>query len=310
MSRVLALAGPTAAGKSALAALLHERLPIEIVSVDSTQVYRGFDIGSAKPDAAERARIAHHLLDLREPGQHYSAGDFVLDARRAIEDIQARGRVALLVGGTMLYFRALLRGMARLPTASAAIRREIDDQAALRGWSALHAELATVDPAAAAIIHPNDAQRIQRALEVYRISGEPISVWQQRTAAPVVQASGQWALVPQDRQALRRRIEARFDAMLAAGFVAEVKALRDHRHLTGAEPALRAVGYRQLWRHLAGELSLAEAREQAITASWQLARRQLTWLRSEPEWQAVDPQSIAAREHWLETVVAMTRQLR
>jgi len=173
MSRVLALAGPTAAGKSALAALLHERLPIEIVSVDSTQVYRGFDIGSAKPDAAERARIAHHLLDLREPGQHYSAGDFVLDARRAIEDIQARGRVALLVGGTMLYFRALLRGMARLPTASAAIRREIDDQAALRGWSALHSELATVDPAAAATIHPNDAQRIQRALEVYRISGEP-----------------------------------------------------------------------------------------------------------------------------------------
>ena len=306
----LALAGPTASGKSEFALALAAQLPIEIISVDSAQVYRGLDIGSAKPDAASRVRVPHHLLDLREPHEAYSAGDFVEDALRAIDQIRGRGRVPLLVGGTMLYFRALLHGMAQLPRASPQIRLQLDAQAAEQGWPALHAQLALIDPDAAAGIHPNDPQRIQRALEVYRASGRPISDWQRDTRPPAVGPIPRWALVPADRVLLRQRIADRFDEMLARGLLAEVERLRADPRLGGRENSLRAVGYRQLWMHLQGKLTLEQAREQAITATWQLARRQLTWLRADPTWQIVDPLASGAAQSWRDAAVAAWRPLR
>ena len=283
---VLVLTGPTGSGKSELALQLADalqaRLPLEIISADSVQVYRGMDIGSAKPDLQARARVAHHLIDIRDPAHSYSAGEFVRDAAAAIADIQRRGRLPLLVGGTMLYLRALHEGLALLPPASPALRRELDTEAALAGWPALHAQLARVDAPAAARIARNDAQRIQRALEVYRLTGVPISQWQRRS--PGARQQFRWlrfALLPAAPADLRRRLAERFQAMLDAGLLDEVRALHARGDLGEQHAAVRAVGYRQLWRYCEGSDSLEQATQQAITATRQLAKRQLTWLRRE-----------------------------
>jgi tRNA dimethylallyltransferase len=277
------LMGPTGAGKSEAAVHLAERLPVEIVSVDSAMVYRGLDIGTAKPDAATRARLPHHLIDIRDPAERYSAGEFVRDARAAMAEIRRRGHVPLLAGGTMLYFRALQAGLAALPAASPEVRADLAARARRDGWPALHAELARVDPAAAARIRPRDAQRIQRALEVYALTGTPLSELQREDLRG---ATGDeylaLVLAPAERAALEAGLERRFDAMLAAGLLAEVEALYRRGDLGRELPALRAVGYRQLWAHLAGECDLETARRDAIRATRQLAKRQYTWLRGEP----------------------------
>ncbi len=274
------LMGPTGAGKSDLAIKLCSELPLEIISVDSALVYRGMDIGTAKPDRATRRRIAHHLIDIRDPAQSYSAGDFTRDAGQAMQEIWARGRHPLLVGGTMLYFHALSAGMAALPAADASIRAEIDSLASRAGWGAVHEELARVDPAAAARIHVNDPQRLQRALEVYRLTGQTITaLQQQRVPAFAGVEVMEFVLAPLERAGLHTQIEKRFLNMLGAGLLAEVRGLFERGDLSAELPSMRAVGYRQLWRHLAGSVSLDEAIEQAIAATRQLAKRQLTWLR-------------------------------
>ena len=279
-AKAYCLLGPTCSGKSRLALALAERLPIEIVSVDSAQVYRGMDIGTAKPSLAERAKVRHHLVDVLDPDARYSAGRFRSDAIHAVQDILSRERVPLLVGGTMLYYRALVAGLDELPAADAGIRRQIDVEAAQIGWPALHAELARIDPQAAGRIQPGDSQRIQRALEVWRLSGKPISSWQTATTAPLPFALKAFAIVPPDRALLHQRIADRFDAILKAGLVDELKSLRK-RYALGADlPSMRCVGYRQAWAHLEGEYGLGEMRERAIAATRQLAKRQLTWLRS------------------------------
>ena len=285
---LLVLTGPTGSGKSDLAlelsGCLQPELPVEIVSVDSVLVYRGMDIGSAKPALDARARVPHHLIDIRDPAQNYSAGEFVRDARAAIAAIQQRGRLPLLVGGTMLYLRALYEGLAALPPASAPIRQELDAQAASAGWPALHAELERVDAAAAARIARTDAQRIQRALEVHRLTGVPISQWQQRTRGAREQFRWlRYAVLPTSRIDWREHLAARFHAMLDAGLLEEVRALYARGDLSEQHPAVRAVGYRQLWRYFAGSCSLEEAVQQAIVATAQLAKRQLTWLRREQD---------------------------
>jgi tRNA dimethylallyltransferase len=290
MSRPIAvLTGPTGTGKTDVALALAREFPLEIVSVDSAQVYRGLDIGSAKPSAEVRARIRHHLIDLVEPDASYSAGQFVRDAARAIEDIEARGRVPLLVGGTMLYLRALTGGIAELPEGSAGLRAEFDAQAAAVGWAGMHARLAEVDPAAAARIHPNDAQRIQRALEVHAVTGQPISTLQLRTAAALPRDFRIVALIPSDRARLHAALEQRFAQMLAAGLLQEVRGLHARGDLTDVNPAIRAVGYRQLWAHLDGAYPLETAVTRAVAATRQLAKRQMTWLRSMPNIRVVDP---------------------
>lgn len=281
---VIFLMGPTASGKTDLAVHLAERLPCDIVSVDSAMVYRGMDIGTAKPDAATLERAPHRLIDIRDPAQAYSAAEFAADAAREIESIHAARRIPLLAGGTMLYFRALAHGLSPLPPADPAVRAGLSDEAQRLGWEALHGRLAAHDPESAARIHPNDAQRIQRALEVLEITGQPPSHWYARRshagpAWPVLK----FAVAPGDRARLHDRIRTRFDAMLAAGFVAEVEKLHARPDLDLDKPALRAVGYRQLWRHLDGEWSLEEARTQGVYASRQLAKRQLTWLRRESD---------------------------
>jgi tRNA dimethylallyltransferase len=293
--RAIALMGPTASGKSAVALELAERLHGEIVSVDSALVYRGLDIGAAKPTRAEQAQVPHHLLDLRDPWQPYSAAEFATDARAAIDGILARGRLPILAGGTGLYFRALLEGLADMPAADDATRAVIAAEAEARGWAALHADLAAVDPDAAARIHPTDAQRIQRALEVHRLSGRPISDWQRasrRTRFPLKILK--LALAPPDRAVLHARIERRFDAMLDAGFLDEVRGLRALPELQAHArpldlPAIRAVGYRQAWQHLDGSATVGEFRERAIAATRQLAKRQFTWLRGELDARWIDP---------------------
>ena len=277
------LMGPTAAGKTALAVSLFERFPLEIVSVDSALVYRGMDIGTAKPDAATLARAPHHLLDIRDPAEAYSAAAFCADARRLMADIAARGKVPLLVGGTMLYFRALLQGLDDLPRADPALRQQLEAAAAARGWPELHAELAKVDPLTAARLAPNDSQRIGRALEVFRLSGAPMSALLDKPRTALPYRVLQLALIPSDRAALHRRIAARFDAMLAAGLLDEVETLRRSDALSADLPAMRAVGYRQAWAYLDGAIDLAALREQGIAATRQLAKRQLTWLRSWPD---------------------------
>lgn len=280
--KAYALLGPTASGKSALAQKLAERYPVEIVSVDSAQVYRGMDIGTAKPGAAERARVPHHLIDLIDPDERYSTGQFRADALRAIAGILERKRIPLLVGGTMLYYRSLAAGLDELPAADARVRSAINAEAAQRGWPALHAELATIDPQAASRIAPNDAQRIQRALEVFRLTGKPISSLQRGAADRAPFAIQACALLP-ERSALHASIEKRFDAMLAAGLVEEVKGLRKRYRLSGDMPSMRAVGYRQVWEFLEGECDEATLRARALAATRQLAKRQLTWLRSLPD---------------------------
>ena len=286
---IAVLTGPTGTGKSGFAMRLAREFPIEIVSVDSAQVYRGLDIGSAKPDASERAAVPHHLIDLVEPNASYSAGQFVRDAAQAIDDIEARGRVPLLVGGTMLYLRALMGGIATLPRASDSIRAAIDVDAQRLGWPAMHERLGEVDAAAAARIHPNDAQRIQRALEVYTASGRPISELQTATTRPIDREFICAALVPHDRARLHIALSQRFEAMMTSGLLDEVRGLFARGDLTDGHPAIRAVGYRQLWSHLAGAYPLEMAVTRAIAATRQLAKRQMTWLRSMPNIRAFDP---------------------
>jgi tRNA dimethylallyltransferase len=279
---VVCLLGPTASGKSRLALSLAARFPIEIVSMDSVQVYRGLDIGTAKPSRAERARVPHHLIDLVDPTERYSAGRFREDAIRAVRDIFARGRAPVLVGGSMLYYRALAAGLDALPPADAETRAALDAEAARKGWPALHAELARVDPQSAARIAPRDAQRIQRALEVWKLKGRPLSSMHSRRPGPPPFRLEAFALVPADRAGLHRRIVARFDAMLEAGLVEELEELRRGYALRADLPSMRAVGYRQVWEFLEGACDRAAMRERAIAATRQLAKRQLTWLRSLP----------------------------
>jgi len=274
------LMGPTGAGKSALALRLCEVLPLEIISVDSAMVYRGMDIGTAKPDAATRARIPHHLIDIRNPAESYSAGGFVLDAAEAAQGIWSRGKTPLLVGGTMLYFHALTEGIARLPRADPALRAAIDAEAGLVGWTEMHRRLAQVDPQAAARIHANDPQRIQRALEVHRLTGQSLTSLQETRVSAFADANLiEFAIAPLERRDLHTRIGERFRAMMKAGLLDEVRRIRDRGEVTPEHPAMRAVGYRQLWRHLSGLCSLPEAEELAIVATRQLAKRQFTWLR-------------------------------
>ncbi|MFL6593163.1 MAG: tRNA (adenosine(37)-N6)-dimethylallyltransferase MiaA [Luteimonas sp.] len=291
----IALMGPTASGKSALALEWAQRLDGEIVSVDSALVYRGLDIGAAKPTSQERRNVPHHMLDLRDPWQPYSAAEFAEDARAAIEGIVARGRLPILAGGTGLYFHALLHGMSPMPEADAHARDRIAREAQSRGWEALHAELSTIDPAAAARIHSTDAQRIQRALEVWRVSGRTISDWQRgRPTSGLPLRVLKLILAPARRNELHARIERRFDAMLADGFLDEVRGLRALpellQHPAPMElPALRAVGYRQAWEHLDGATDLEGFRNRAIFATRQLAKRQLTWLRGQADARWFDP---------------------
>ena len=284
------LMGPTAAGKSELALRLAERFRCEVVSVDSAQVYRGMDIGTAKPDAATRARVPHHLIDLIEPAERYSAARFRADALAACAGVRARGRLPLLVGGTMLYFKALADGLSALPPADPGVRAAIDARAAAAGWPALHAELERIDPQTARRLAPNDAQRIQRALEVHALTGTPLSLLQgARQPGEGLGHVIPLALVPGDRAALHAAIERRFDAMLDAGLVAELAALRRRLPLDPELPAMRSVGYRQAWEFLDGKIDRSTLRAKGIAATRQLAKRQLTWLRSTPA-VALDPQ--------------------
>ncbi len=286
-SPVACIMGPTASGKTELAVALVERLPFEIVSVDSAMIYRGMDIGTAKPDAAVLARAPHRLIDILDPAETYSAARFRADCLAEMEQIRAKGRLPLLVGGTGLYFRALAEGLAELPGADPGLRAELAERLAQVGPAGLHAELARVDPESAARIHPNDPQRLQRALEVHRLTGEPLSAWHARQVAAAVPLR-RLVLAP-SRERLAARIEQRFDAMLAAGFVDEVRALRARGDLHAELPSMRAVGYRQAWQFLDGELDEAAFRERAIAATRQYAKRQLTWFRREPAARWVDP---------------------
>jgi tRNA dimethylallyltransferase len=296
--RCIALAGPTASGKTAAAMAIAQRHAVEIISVDSALVYRGMDIGTAKPTPAELAAVPHHLIDIRDPLHAYSAAEFVADANRLMEDIRARGKLPLLVGGTMLYFKALFDGLDDMPKADPATRALIAEEAAASGWPALHAELARVDPVTAARLAPNDSQRISRALEVFRVSGQPLSFFHQQNAAKTMVDGGREektailiSLEPQERSWLHHRIAERFDAMLAAGFVEEVKTLRARGDLTTDLPSMRCVGYRQAWELLdaqearspGGSFPMNELRDKGIIATRQLAKRQITWLRSMPQ---------------------------
>lgn len=280
---LLCLTGPTASGKSAAALALSRRLPIEIVSVDSALVYRGMDIGTAKPSPAEQAAVPHHLIDLIDPAESYSAARFVRDADAAIAGVRSRGRVPLLVGGTMLYLKALRDGLDDMPPADLAVREAIEREAAAEGWDAMHRKLALVDPASAARLAPLDAQRISRALEVWRSSGTTLSSLQRANDRAARRSLTVLSLEPSDRSVLHRRIAVRFDAMLDAGLIDEVRALKARGHLDERVPSMRCVGYRQVWAYLDGTVDAATMREQAIAATRQLAKRQLTWLRSMPE---------------------------
>ena len=274
--------GPTASGKSALAMTLARELDGEIVSVDSAQVYRGMDVGTAKPSPEERAQVPHHLVDVVDPTEAYSAARFVADAGRAIAGIRSRGRVPIVAGGTMLYFKALTEGLSSLPRAEPAVRAKLDARAAIEGWPALHAELALVDPATAQRLPPTDSQRVQRALEVYYVTGTPISALQGKRAAPSLGGAVAVALIPPDRAALHDAIARRFDAMLAAGLVDELRRLRATYALDASMPSMRCVGYRQAWQFLEGEIDAQALRAAGIAATRQLAKRQLTWLRGTP----------------------------
>ena len=288
--KAVLLMGPTASGKTEIAISLRKRFPCDIISVDSALVYRGMDIGTAKPDAQTLRRAPHQLIDIRDPEESYSAGEFVRDARAAIEISVANARIPLLAGGTMMYFRALTEGIADLPQADMAIRAQIDREAESKGWPVLHAELEAVDPELAARLSPNDSQRIQRALEVFRFSGKPLGEWQSEAAAD----NGgidfiKIALQIEPRHVLHDRIERRLDQMIDDGFEDEMRTLRDRPGLTRNCSSMRAVGYRQFWSYLEGETSRQEARDRALFATRQLAKRQLTWLRSENSVFSVNP---------------------
>ncbi len=294
VAKYIALAGPTASGKTAAAMAIAQQHEVEIISVDSALVYRGMDIGTAKPTADELAAVPHHLINIRDPLQAYSAAEFVADARQLIDDIAARGKLPLLVGGTMLYFKALFDGLDDMPKADPTVRAALASEAAAQGWPALHAELATVDPVTAARLAPHDSQRISRALEVFRLSGQPLSFFHQQNATKKIAANLDEetaatliSLEPQDRSWLHHRIAERFDAMLAVGFLEEVKALRARGDLTPDLPSMRCVGYRQAWEALSGDYPMSELRDKGIFATRQLAKRQITWLRSMPQRHAV-----------------------
>lgn len=310
--RYLALAGPTASGKTAAALAIAEQYAVDIISVDSALVYQGMDIGTAKPTAAELASVPHHLINIRDPLNAYSAAEFVRDANALIAEITARGRLPLLVGGTMLYFKALTDGLDDMPKASPALRADIGLEAANKGWPALHAELALVDPVTALRLQPNDSQRISRALEIFRLTGLPIAHFQQKNTPEKIancahkQAdSALISLEPSDRSWLHARIAQRFDAMLAAGFIDEVKALRARGDLHADLPSMRCVGYRQAWEALGGTSPMAELRDKGVFATRQLAKRQITWLRSMPQRRIIacdDPNA-------LQQVLAVVREV-
>ena len=300
MLKPIALVGPTASGKTAAAMAIAQRISLEIISIDSALVYRGMDIGTAKPSAQERQQVAHHLIDIREPTQTYNAADFVNDAEQLIADIQSRGKLPLLVGGTMLYLKALQDGIDDLPKTDSAIRETIETRAKANGWPAMHEELRKIDPATASRLAPNDAQRISRALEVWHISGKSLTAWFEEGAQKRLDAHQSFAsrnkldvisLEPNDRSWLHQRIEQRFDAMLAAGFLDEMQTLRERGDLNPDLPSMRCVGYRQAWEQLdamqlqanSSQEMLARLKETAVAATRQLAKRQLTWLRSMPE---------------------------
>ncbi len=288
--KAILLMGPTASGKTEIAISLCKRFPLDIVSVDSALVYRGMDIGTAKPDAATLARTPHRLVDIRDPEDSYSAGDFVRDARRAMQEIFAAGRVPLLAGGTMMYFRALTEGIATLPSADPGLRAAIDADAEQHGWPAMHERLRHIDPVVAARIKPNDRQRIQRALEVWMASGKRLSDWQADAHATSDDIEyTRIALMVPDRRVLHERIESRLDRMLERGFPEEVRVLMARPGLSRDAPSMRAVGYRQIWSHLAGDCTLEEGRYRALVATRQLAKRQYTWLRSEPSLNRFNP---------------------
>lgn len=285
------LMGPTAAGKTDLALELARTLPCELISVDSALIYRGMDIGTAKPDKATLAEFPHRLIDIRDPAESYSAAEFRADALAAMAEITAKGRIPLLVGGTMLYYKALLEGLADMPSADPEVRAELEARAAREGWEALHRELAAVDPASAARIHPNDPQRLTRALEVYKVSGLTMTAHRERQAAQNLAGNApgkahlpynvaQLAIAPAQRQVLHERIAQRFRLMLEQGFIQEVEALRSRNDLHAGLPSIRAVGYRQVWDYLDGGPTRAEMEERGIVATRQLAKRQFTWLRS------------------------------
>ena len=294
----IALAGPTASGKTAAALAIASHYPVEIISVDSALVYRGMDIGTAKPSAGDLAAVKHHLIDIRDPLNAYSAAEFVHDAGRLIDEISARGKLPLLVGGTMLYFKALFDGLDDMPKADAAVRAALAGEAFDKGWPALHRELAQIDPATAARLAPHDSQRISRALEVFRVSGQPLSFFHQRNAIKsiannnrITWTSGLISLEPVDRAWLHDRIAGRFDAMLAAGFLDEVRRLRARGDLHADLPSMRCVGYRQAWealdaheaRGLDGSSPMSGLRDKGVFSTRQLAKRQITWLRSMPQ---------------------------
>lgn len=283
------LMGPTAAGKTELALTLHERLPVELISVDSSQVYRGMDVGTAKPTPAQQARAPHRLIDIRDPTQPYSAAEFRADAFREMQTIRRSGRIPLLVGGTMLYFHALEYGLSVLPSADPTVRRALAEESKRVGWPKLHQRLQTLDREAATRIHPHDAQRIQRALEIIELTGKPATYWyRQAQRAPVPYRLIRIGLYPQQRSQLHERIRVRFKHMLAQGLVAEVEHLRERSDLHPELPSMRTVGYRQVWEYLTGQVNYNEMTERGVIATRQLAKRQLTWLRSYREVHCLD----------------------
>lgn len=300
---IVCLAGPTAAGKSASTLALAQRWPIEVINVDSATIYRGMDIGTAKPTKAEQAQVPQHLLDIRDPAESYSAAEFCADTLLLIAQIRARGRIPLLCGGTMMYYKALREGLNDLPGADPALRAALEHEASMKGWPALHAQLAEVDPVTAARLAPNDSQRIQRALEIYRLSGQPMSLLLQQTRPQ--NASHQYltiSLEPSDRLVLHARIAQRYQQMLKQGLIDEVRQLFERGDLHPRLPSIRCVGYRQLWDYLEGNVSKAQAVEQAIAATRQLAKRQLTWLRAQPDRRIVDCLAPDAVSQVLDTV--------
>lgn len=287
--KAIFLMGPTASGKTALAISLRQKLPVDIISVDSALIYRGMDIGTAKPDATEQSLAPHRLIDILDPALPYSAADFRRDALNAMKEITAAGRIPLLVGGTMLYFKALLEGLSPLPNANSDVRAEIENKAAEQGWEAIHKELALVDPVAAQRIHPNDPQRLSRALEVYLISGKTMTELTKISGESLPYDVYQFAIAPKDRNVLHQRIEARFKQMLTCGFEDEVKSLYERGDLHEDLPSVRCVGYRQMWSYLSGEIDYDEMVYRGICATRQLAKRQITWLRG---WNDI---------HWLDS---------
>lgn len=289
LPKVIAIMGPTASGKTAAALALAQHIPCEIISVDSALIYQEMDIGSAKPSIEERAAVPHHLIDILDPAESYSVAQFQADVMECVQHIIARGKTPLLVGGTMMYFNALMRGLGELPTANPLIRAKLDAEIAANGIASLHARLATIDPVTAARLPPNDTQRIQRALEVIEITGQPLSLLfaQQAKAKPLLHIHA-FSLEPSDRSVLHQRIAQRFDVMLQQGFLDEVRALRARGDLNLTLPSMRCVGYRQAWEYLEGKMDVTEFRERSIIATRQLAKRQLTWLRSMPNRKVLD----------------------